>query len=265
MADFFGDGGHGNFMISRMERDLKNEGEFSDRASRKGVAQKTLFFVGITFFVALATYLFIIGSVRDFVYTGDYSGFMFLYGMLIASIIVGVICWIVCMFSARLTKIFGTLYAVCEGVLLGTISLLAEMAFPGIIFMALAATATVFFVMAGLYYSGTIKVSNRFRSTVIVAAISMLFLMLILFIIGLFSAPLMNLFFGTGILSIIISAIMVILASFMVLVNLRGIDDIVEAGMPKQYEWRAAFSMLIVIIWLYVEILVLLMKIKARR
>ena len=42
------------------------------------------------------------------------------------------------------------------------------------------------------------------------------------------------------------------------------IEKGVERGAPKQLEWRAAFGLMVTLVWLYLEILKLLAKLRSR-
>ena len=58
-----------------------------------------------------------------------------------------------------------------------------------------------------------------------------------------------------------ISAVMILWASFMILVDLNNMKLLVDYGADKKYEWYAAFSLVTTLMWLYIEILELLAKI----
>jgi uncharacterized YccA/Bax inhibitor family protein len=231
-----------------------------DAATKKGVALKTLYFAMLTTLSALLTYLFIINSVLNETLTVG-----LLVGLLIGSSLLSFICAIVCMFSVKAVPYAGSLYAVSQGFLLGFISLIAELAYPGIAFTALFATIGVFLIMAVLYYTGIIKVTNKFRSFMFSAIIGIIFTQLMLFLMSLFIPSLATVLYGTGPLAIIISVIMVAVAALMILINLNNIDLMVNNGLNKKYEWLGAFGLIITLIWLYLEILNLLMRLKARR
>lgn len=262
-----------NILVRRLDKQTQKEvlAEGASPATRKGVAKKTLIFAGITFGIALLTYLFLVNQIfvpsaddkNVFLLNAEFN-FVILWIMLLVSVIIGAICWIVCMFSPKATPYAGSIYAVCEGLMLGVLSLLAESLYPGIVFTALLGTAAVFGTMAALYYTGIVKVSNKLRSYLIVAFVSIILLQLVLFLFALMIPALWFAIYGNGVLSIIISVVMVLMASLMVLVNFSSVDTIVERGMDKKYEWTCAFSLLIVLIWLYAEILNLLMKLRRK-
>jgi uncharacterized YccA/Bax inhibitor family protein len=56
----------------------------------------------------------------------------------------------------------------------------------------------------------------------------------------------------------------VAIASLNLVLDFDFIEDGAEAGLPKYMEWYGAFSLMVTLIWLYLEILRLLMKIRSR-
>ena len=64
-----------------------------------------------------------------------------------------------------------------------------------------------------------------------------------------------ELFYGNTWVAMLVSAIMVLLAAFYILVDLSDVTMLVDARMEKKYEWRAAFGLTVTLIWLYVEFL----------
>ena len=81
-------------------------------------------------------------------------------------------------------------------------------------------------------------------------------------------------FFGSGIsllsptngslMSIGLSLFIVCIASLSLVLDFDFIEDGAEKGLPKYMEWYGAFSLMVTLIWLYIEILRLLSKIRSR-
>lgn len=260
-------GSSSNFAINRLRRDAESS-QVENVATRKGVAIKTVYFSALAIASAVLTYMFIVYRIMmPLIESGaDVSGQMGLLSvLLIVAIVLTLVCAIACMFSIKAVPIMGSLYAVSQGFLLGVISTFAEIAYPGVVFSALLATTAVFAVMSVLYYSGIVKVTDRFRAFMMVALISAVVCNLLMFVLSLIIPALRNTFYGSGLLSIGISVIMVAIASLMLLIDFNMIDNIVERGMDKKYEWVGAFSLTVTLIWLYMEILRLLIKLRGRR
>ncbi|MBK8151890.1 MAG: Bax inhibitor-1/YccA family protein [Saprospiraceae bacterium] len=145
----------------------------------------------------------------------------------------------------------------------GTISLLYASAFQGIIFHAVSLTLASFFLMLFLYQSRIIRVTERFKSVIIIATASIFFMYLISFVLSFFhiSVPMIH---DTGILGIGVSLFVVIIASLNLLLDFDFFEKGQDAGLPKYMEWFAAMGLLVTIVWLYLEMLRLLSKISSK-
>ena len=152
---------------------------------------------------------------------------------------------------------------VFEGLFVGTISLLYASAFQGIIFHAVSLTLASFFLMLFLYQSRIIRVTERFKSVIIIATASIFFMYLISFVLSFFhiSVPMIH---DTGILGIGVSLFVVIIASLNLLLDFDFFEKGQDAGLPKYMEWFAAMGLLVTIVWLYLEMLRLLSKISSK-
>ena len=87
------------------------------------------------------------------------------------------------------------------------------------------------------------------------------------FIIGILSIfnPTMGaLFYGGSNLGIIVSIISILVAGIYTLITLDNAKRIVDAGLDEQFEWYAAFGIILNVIWLFWEVLSLLLRILAR-
>ncbi len=182
--------------------------------------------------------------------------------LLIAAPIVAFISVIVAMRSVRLAPYFGLLYAVMQGIFLGTISGLYELiAGDGIVATALLGTAGVFVAMLILFRSGIIRVTETFRKVMFMALLGIIFSSLFLFVLSLFGL-FGELAFGFYFVIIIVS---VIVASLYLVIDFDNIQTLIDSGADQRYEWMYALSLLITVVWLYVELLRLLLILTQRR
>ncbi|MAG74536.1 MAG: hypothetical protein CL962_03085 [Euryarchaeota archaeon] len=55
------------------------------------------------------------------------------------------------------------------------------------------------------------------------------------------------------------------IASLCLVADVDFIEKGVQRGAPKQLEWRAAFGLMVTLIWLYIEILILLAKLASSK
>lgn len=179
----------------------------------------------------------------------------------IGGIIVGFICAIVVAFKPGLARILGPIYAVGEGIFLGAISKAYDARFDGIVVQAIGATLGVFLVMLVLYKTRIIKVTDKFRRTVIMATLGLMAFYMVSFVFSLFGAD-VSFFQSASLLGIGFSVFAAGLAALNLALDFDLIDRGVEQGWPKQMEWFCAFGLLITLVWLYLELLRLLAKLQ---
>jgi len=147
--------------------------------------------------------------------------------------------------------------------LLAGITLSVEAQFPGIALQAVSATFLTFFVMLFLYRTGVIKATDKFRATIMSALIAILVLYLIEIIGSFFgfSIPFLN---GSGPASIVASVVISFVAALSLILDFDFIERGSQNLLPKDFEWYGAFGLLVTLVWLYMEILRLLAKLRDR-
>lgn len=179
-----------------------------------------------------------------------------------AGAIVGFIVGLVVAFTR--IKFLVPVYAVCEGLFLGGISATFEASYPGIVSQAVAGTFAALFAMLILYRANIIKCTDKFRSVIFIATISIAAVYLINFIGGFFhmQVPLLNSSSNAG---IAITAVICVIAALNLIVDFDFIERGAQNMLPKDFEWYGAFGLMVTIVWLYLEILRLLAKLQDRR
>ena len=183
---------------------------------------------------------------------------IFMWGGLIGGLILSLII----IFKKTLTPYLALPYAFCEGLALGAISALFEAVFSGIVFQAISSTFVVFFVMLLLYRLRIIKPTKRFHAILTSCIIGIGIVYLINIIWGFFGGQIPGLF-GNGGIGIGFSAIVCIVASLSLIMDFKLIEDGVNRRAPKYMSWYGAFAMMVTLVWLYLEILRLLAKIRS--
>jgi uncharacterized YccA/Bax inhibitor family protein len=189
-------------------------------------------------------------------------------GMLGISAIGGLVIALITSFSPRSSPITAPIYAALEGVFLGALSRVVELApqFPkplhGIAFQAVILTAGVTFVMLFAYQTRLIRVTEKLRSGIIIATGALCLFYLVTWLMRLFGAPMPSIF-GPSPLGIGLSVLVVGLAAFNLLLDFDFIEQCAYSGAPKYMEWYGAFGLMVTLVWLYVEILRLLMLLAA--
>lgn len=156
-----------------------------------------------------------------------------------------------------------SLYALCEGLALGYISVLANKYYPGVASQAAIGTMAAFFCMLVCYRANIIKCTQKFRSVVISATLAIFVLYLVAIVLGLFHIQ-VSFLYSNSLLSIGISAVIVVVATLNLIIDFDNIERY-SHRVPAIYEWYFGFSLLVTIIWMYIEILKLLMKLQSRR
>ena len=160
-------------------------------------------------------------------------------------------------------KYLTPVYAVCEGLFLGGISAMFNAAYPGIVIQAVLGTFAAMFTMLGLYRIGAIKCTDKFRSVIFTATISIAVLYLIQWI-GSFFHYSIPAIFGAGTIGIGFSVLVVAIAAPNLILDFDFIEKGSQAMLPKDYEWYGAFGLMVTLVWLYIEILRLLAKLRDR-
>lgn len=161
-------------------------------------------------------------------------------------------------------------YAVVEGLLVGAVSNIYSTAFDppntpvfqGIVAQAVLATLSVFAGMLLAYKTGLIKVTAKFRRILTMAIIGYA----IFALVNLGYALITNTPFGiggSGALGIGISIFAIGLASLSLALDFDSIEQAIAAGAPEKYSWLLAHGLIVTLVWLYLEILRLLGRLRS--
>ncbi|WP_198395653.1 Bax inhibitor-1/YccA family protein [Brevibacterium antiquum] len=152
-------------------------------------------------------------------------------------------------------------YAVFEGVFLGGISAMFEAQFSGIVVQAVLATLCVFGVMLALFKFKGVRYGSKMKKFMMIAIGGYAIFSLINFGIAMFT--------GTGgarsveinimgfemPLGVIIGIVATVLAAMTLIMDFQMIEQGVKQRIPEKYSWMCAFSLMVTLVWLYIEIL----------
>lgn len=232
-----------NIALAKAKDSLAGYGD--ETLTRGGVSIKTL----LLFLIMIPTFVW------AWQQPAELSGGIWV-GALIASIVLA----LVTIFAKRMSPITAPLYAVAEGALLGGISRFYDIKYPGIPFEAAALTMTVFIVMWFVYSTGTIKVTDQLRSVIFSAMLGIVLYYIAALVTPMFGFQ-MPLIHDSGWMGITFSLVVCGVAAFNFLLDFDVIDSMVGVA-PKYMEWYCGFSLLLTFVWLYLELLRLLQKIK---
>lgn len=178
--------------------------------------------------------------------------------------------FILCGFGLALVSIFkkttapfiSPLYAIMEGLVLGAISLYFERMYPGIVVNAILITIAVMFCMLTAYKSGVLRATPRFKKGVIIATLAICLVYIIDLCMNVFAGANFPYIHDSSLLGICISLFVVAIASFNLIIDFDLIEQGAKQGAPKYMEWYGAFALMVTLVWLYLEILRLLAKMR---
>ena len=182
-------------------------------------------------------------------------------GVLIGGLITGFITYS----KPSIAHITAPLYCAAQGLLIGTFSSLAEARFPGIVVNALVLTFGILAIMLTAYKTGLIRATPRFQRMLSFGFLAFFVLFIVSLISQMFFSSAMTSIFFSGTTGLVITLLIVALASFTLVMDFDQIEQGARAGLPKQHEWLGAFGLMVTLIWLYFEILRLLMILNSRR
>ncbi len=177
--------------------------------------------------------------------------------------IAGLIVAMVTVFKKEWSPVTAPIYALVEGVFLGAVSALFERAYQGIVIQAVGLTFGVLFCLLLAYKSRIIKVTENFKLGVVAATGGIALLYMVSIVMGFFgkSIPFIH---ESGPFGIGFSLFVVVIASLNLVLDFDFIEKGAEHGAPKHMEWYGAFGLMVTLIWLYLEILRLLAKMRQR-
>lgn len=183
--------------------------------------------------------------------------------LVLVGLIGGFIAALVTVFKKTWAPVTAPIYALLEGLVLGSVSAILEMRFPGIAIQAVSLTFGTLAVLLVAYRSGVIRVTDKFRLGVIAATGGIALFYLVEMVLGFFHVRLTAIN-GGGAIGIGFSVFVVIIAALNLVLDFDFIESGSRAGAPKYMEWYGAFGLMVTLIWLYFEILRLLTKLRSR-
>jgi uncharacterized YccA/Bax inhibitor family protein len=155
-------------------------------------------------------------------------------------------------------------YAIAQGIFLGGVTMIFEGMYPGIAVQALGLTFGITVSLLFCYKSGLIKPTENFKLMIVSATAGIAILYLVSFIMSMFGSPI-SFIHSNGLMGIGFSVFVVGIAALNLVLDFDFIEEGAEVGLPKYMEWYGAFSLMVTLVWLYLEILRLLAKIASRR
>jgi uncharacterized YccA/Bax inhibitor family protein len=237
-------------------------------ASYRGILAKTAFFLLMTI-VGVAVQLllmdtFAVGNTFSLVISGFETTLYTTESIaLLVVVILGVVFNLVACFAQGTIRVTGSLYCITQGYLVSFLVFRALRDYEYIGALALALTLLIILVMAILYTTGLIRVTKKFRMVLMTLMFGMVGISIITLIASFIPATRAIVASITGNLgvSIFFSAVYIVIAALFLISDFDMIDRVVTNSYPKKYEWSAGFGLAFTVIWLYLKVLDLLMKI----
>jgi len=224
------------------------ENPWSELMTLQWTINKSIILVALTVLSALATW--------------QYAALFLPF--LIPLIIVWALVALVIFFKDTTAPYVAPVYAVIEWIIIGTLSAFFELQYPGIVMQAVGLTFVVSGLMLFMYKTEIIKVTEQFRSIIVTMTWAIMVLYLISIVWSLSGWYEVAFLHSNGPLGIGVGVLITGIAAFNLLLDFDLMEKAVAAKAPKYYEWYAGFSLLITLVWLYIEILRLLSKIRSR-
>ena len=211
--------------------------------------------------LALLTIL-LIGGTLGWYWIGDPGSAVgapaWFYVALVTALAIGIIT----VFKPNIAPFTAPAYAAVEGLVVGAISRIFEFEFEGIVLQAVGLTVGVFAVLLALYASRLIKVTENFRLGVIAATGAIFLVYMVNLVLHFFGAEVPYIH-DTGPIGIAISLVIVTVAALNLVLDFDFIEKAVNDRAPRTMRWYAAFGLLVTLVWLYLELLRLLAKLRS--
>ncbi len=194
---------------------------------------------------------------------GQTHGIEKLYPFIIGCSLAGLVLALITCFAKQWAMVTAPLYAAVKGVALGGISYLFEAHYPAIVVQAVSITLGTAAALLLAYTSGLIKPSENFKLGVTAATGAIFLVYMATWVLSFFgmSVPYIH---ESGLIGIGFSVFVVVLAAMNLVLDFDFIETGCERQVPKYMEWYAAFGLLVTLVWLYVEVLRLLAKLRNR-
>ena len=184
-------------------------------------------------------------------------------GLMMLGLLGGLAMAIVTIFKRQWAGLTAPAYALLQGLALGGISAMFELQYPGIVIQAVGLTFGTLAMLLLAYKTGLIKPTENFRLMIVAATGGIALLYLVSFVMGFFGSS-VGFIHSNGLFGIGFSLFVVTIAALNLVLDFDFIEAGAEQGAPKYMEWYGAFSLMVTLVWLYLEILRLLAKLRSR-
>ena len=223
----------------------------SDQMTLQGTVNKCLIMLALILIPAVYVW-------HQFYKTKDPSLFIMYMAV---GFIGGFIIALITIFYKKASPFTTPIYALLEGTALGSLSAFLEARYPGIVIQAVGLTFGIFLTLLLVYKSRLIKPTENFKLGVTAATGGIFIIYIVSFVLRFFGTEIPYIH-GSGLFGIGFSVFVIIIAALNLVMDFDFIEEGAEKGAPKYMEWYASFGLMVTLIWLYIEILNLLSKLR---
>lgn len=180
--------------------------------------------------------------------------------LMLLGLVGGLVLGLVNSFKKKVSPVLVMTYALMEGLLLGGLSAVVDMRYPGVAIQAVLATLVVAGTTLALFANGKLRATPKLNKIFMIGAIGyMAYGFISILGAGIFGSSLNSFSIGGIPLGLVVGLFAVALATYSLLLDFTTTSEAVEAGLPERESWRLAFGLTASLVWLYVEILRVLM------
>ena len=183
--------------------------------------------------------------------------------LILPALIAALVFGLIVSFFPKTAPWLSPLYAVCEGAVIGIVSMIFEARFHGIVVQAAGLTLMTLAAMLFLYKTGMIRATPGFQKGMMMAFGAIMLMYLVQFLASLFGHP-MGFLHDNGPVGMLIAVAITGVAALSLILDFDMIESGAASGAPKYMEWYAAFGLMVTLVWLYIRILDLLSRLRSR-
>lgn len=211
--------------------------------------------------VKTAILLAILLACAVYTWTQVNAGSQLVGGLLGLGFLGGFVMALVTAFFPKASPVTAPIYAGLQGLALGGISALFDKAYQGIVIQAVELSLGVLAIMLFLYGLGLIRATEKFKIGVVAATGAICLVYLVGFVMSLFGTAIPYIH-SSGWIGIGFSLFVVVIAALNLVLDFDFIEKGAQQRAPKYMEWYGAFTLMVTLVWMYLEILRLLSKMR---
>jgi len=166
-------------------------------------------------------------------------------------------------FKPTWSPVIAPTYGIVEGLFIGAISARYAALYNGIVLQASLITLGILFALLFAYQSRLIKATENFKLGLVAATGGIAIVYLATIVLSFFGIQIPYIH-QSGMIGIGFSLFVVVIAALNLVLDFDFIENGVAHGAPKYMEWQAALGLLVTLVWLYIEVLRLLSKLRSR-